>query len=79
MTNIKRILIGSFVLLLVLATLVFVLENQQSVSLLFLGWGAPHLPVSVIALVALLAGMVIGPLIRLLFLRSSQLRRKSLI
>jgi hypothetical protein len=34
------VLLGIFILLLVLAILAFVLENQQSVSLLFLGWRA---------------------------------------
>ncbi|KJH76019.1 MULTISPECIES: lipopolysaccharide assembly protein LapA domain-containing protein [unclassified Pseudomonas] len=61
MRNLKRVVLAVFVLLLVLATLAFVLENQQSVSLLFLGWSGPQLPVSLAMLCALLMGMLIGP------------------
>lgn len=38
MRNLKRILLGVFLLLMVLVVLAFVLENQQSVALLFLGF-----------------------------------------
>ncbi|TEA62421.1 LapA family protein [Pseudomonas sp. CH235] len=76
MTNLKRILLGGFLLLLVLVILAFVLENQQTVSLLFLGWEAPHLPASVVILAALLVGMIIGPLLRLLLGRALRARRK---
>ncbi|MDD2031078.1 LapA family protein [Pseudomonas sp. 39167] len=63
MRNLKRILIALLVLMVILAVLVFVLENQQQVSLLFLGWAGPQLPVSVITVAALLIGMLIGPLL----------------
>ncbi|WP_349654548.1 LapA family protein [Pseudomonas corrugata] len=43
-----------------LTTILFVIENTQPVSLAFAGWSAPQLPVSVLILLALLAGMVIG-------------------
>jgi uncharacterized integral membrane protein len=76
MSNLKRLLFGVFSLLLVLAILVFVLENQQSVSLLFFGWVGPQLPVSVVAVVALLTGMAIGPLISVLVSRAVRVRRK---
>ncbi|ABA75796.1 putative membrane protein [Pseudomonas fluorescens Pf0-1] len=64
MRNFKRAGFVVFFLLLVLMLLAFVLENQQSVSLLFLGWAGPQLPVSLIVVLALLAGMIVGPLIR---------------
>jgi lipopolysaccharide assembly protein A len=79
MTNLKRILFLGFFLLLVLLILAFVLENQQTVSVLFLGWGTPHLPVSVVMLAALLVGMIISPLLRLFFFRNLQMRHKPLI
>ncbi|RON41726.1 lipopolysaccharide assembly protein LapA domain-containing protein [Pseudomonas brassicacearum] len=79
MSNLKRLLLGVFFLLLVLAILVFVLENQQSVSLLFLGGVGPQLPVSVVTLAALLIGMVIGPLIGLFIGRAARARRKPMI
>lgn len=79
MSNLKRLLFGVFSLLLVLAILVFVLENQQSVSLLFLGWVGPQLPVSVVTVVALLIGMVIGPLIVFFISGAARVRRKPVI
>ncbi|MFJ5237458.1 LapA family protein [Pseudomonas neuropathica] len=63
MRNLKRILLGVFILLLILVILAFVLENQQSVSLLFLGLSGPQLPISLIVVLALLVGMLIGPVL----------------
>jgi putative membrane protein len=79
MSNLKRLLFGIFSLLLVLAVLAFVLENQQSVSLLFLGWSGPQLPVSVVTVGALLTGMVMGPLISVCVSRAARVRRKPVI
>ena len=78
MRNLKRMMLAVFVLLLVLATLAFVLENQQSISLLFLGWAGPQLPVSLFLVLALLIGMVIGPLLGWLLGRTSRASRKRL-
>ncbi|MGC6369540.1 LapA family protein [Pseudomonas sp. K2I15] len=61
MRNIRSVLLVIFAVLLILVTLTFVLENQESVSLTFLGWSGPELPVSVFIVAALLIGMVIGP------------------
>ena len=61
MRNFKRVMVVVITLLIVLATVVFVLENQQPVSLVFLGWSAPELSVAVPVILALLIGMVIGP------------------
>jgi uncharacterized integral membrane protein len=79
MRNLKRVLLGVFVLLLVLAILAFILENQQSVSLLFLGWAGPELPVSLVVVAALLVGMLIGPMLAWLLGRSSRAARKRLV
>ncbi|CAI8946303.1 lipopolysaccharide assembly protein A [Pseudomonas sp. IT-347P] len=79
MRNLKRILLGVFLLLMVLIVLAFVLENQQSVSLLFLGFSGPQLPVSLIAVLALLIGMLIGPLLGWFLGRSSRAARKRLV
>ncbi|AZZ77567.1 hypothetical protein CCX46_21230 [Pseudomonas sp. RU47] len=79
MRNLKRILLGVFLLLLVLIVLAFVLENQQSVSLLFLGFSGPQLPVSLVAVLALLIGMLIGPLLGWFLGRSSRAARKRLV
>ena len=48
-------------LALVVATIVFILENQQRVSLVFLGWSSPELYLAIPVIVALLLGMSIGP------------------
>jgi len=79
MRNLKRILLGLLVLLLMLVILAFVLENQQSVSLLFLGWAGPQLPVSLVMVLALLAGMLIGPVLGWFLGRSSRAARKRLV
>jgi len=59
--NFKRLILVVFLLLLALAVLIFVLENQQLVSLVFLGVALPDLPVSVFMLLALLLGLAVGP------------------
>jgi len=79
MRNFKRVLLGVFVLVLVLAVVAFVLENQQSVSLLFLGWAGPQLPVSLVVVLTLLIGMLIGPLFAWLLGRASRVSRKRLV
>jgi uncharacterized integral membrane protein len=79
MRNLKRVLLAVFILLLILVILAFVLENQQSVSLLFLGWAGPQLPVSLMLVIALLIGMVIGPILGWFLGRSSKASRKSLV
>ncbi|WP_130904141.1 LapA family protein [Pseudomonas sp. Sample_22] len=79
MRNLKRVLLAVFILLLVLVILVFVLENQQSVTLLFLGWAGPQLPVSLVIVLALLIGMVIGPVISWILGRVSRASRRRLV
>jgi uncharacterized integral membrane protein len=78
MRNFKRVLLAVVVLLLVLAILVFVLENQQPVTLLFLGWAGPQLPVSVMVVTALLIGMLIGPCVGWFLGRATRVRNKRL-
>ncbi|WP_159811538.1 lipopolysaccharide assembly protein LapA domain-containing protein [Pseudomonas sp. 18058] len=78
MRNVKRMLIGIFVLFLILTILAFVLENQQSISLTFLGWAGPQLPVSLVVIMALLIGMVAGPILGLFLGRLSKVARKRL-
>lgn len=79
MRNLKRILLGVFILLLVLVVLAFVLENQQPISLLFLGLAGPQLPVSLVVVIALLAGMLVGPILGWFLGRSSRAARKRLV
>lgn len=63
MRNFKRLALIVLALLVASAIVVFVLENNRPVALLFLGWSAPQLPVSVFVILALLAGMMLGPLL----------------
>lgn len=63
MRNLKRLLLISVLLMLMLSVLVFVLENQQFVTLSFFGWSASEVPLSVFIILSLLAGMVVGPLL----------------
>jgi uncharacterized integral membrane protein len=63
MRNLKRLSFFVVVLLIVLATVVFVLENQQSVALVFFGWSAPELSVAVPVVLAFLLGMLMGPVL----------------
>lgn len=79
MRNFKRLILGLFILLLVLLILAFVLENQQVVSLMFLGWSGPQLPISVVAVLALLIGIVVGPILGWFLRCSSRTTRKPLV
>ncbi|WP_448652355.1 LapA family protein [Pseudomonas fluorescens] len=74
MRGIKRVLLVLVALLVALAVLAFVLENQQGVALSFLGWTTAQLPVAVFVTLALIAGMLIGPLLGVLVSRKA--RRK---
>jgi uncharacterized integral membrane protein len=72
MRNLKRLIFFVVVLAIVAGTVVFMLENQQRVSLVFFGWAAPQLSVAVPVILALLVGMMIGPVLAWI----SGLRRK---
>lgn len=61
MGNIKRFGLVFALLLFAAIVLVFTLENQLSVSLFFLGWEGPQLPVSIYIVLALLVGAAVGP------------------
>jgi uncharacterized integral membrane protein len=63
MRNLKRLIFFAIALLIAAVIIVFVLENQQTVALVFFGWTAPELPVAVPVLFTLLLGMLIGPLL----------------
>ncbi|AIG05680.1 membrane protein [Pseudomonas fluorescens] len=75
MRGVKRVALVLIVLVVSLAVLAFVLENQQGVALAFLGWSTPPLPVSVFVTLALIVGMLVGPLLSLLVRRKK--RQKS--
>ncbi|KRP43935.1 Protein of unknown function [Pseudomonas libanensis] len=61
MRGVKRVVAVLIAVLAALVVLAFVLENQQSVALTFLGWSTAQMPVAVFVVVALIVGMLIGP------------------
>jgi uncharacterized integral membrane protein len=63
MRGVKRVVLVLAMLIVVLVVLGFVLENQQGVSLSFLGLVAVQMPVSVFVVLALIIGMLLGPLL----------------
>lgn len=77
MRIIKRILLGIVALAVVAVTTVFMLENRQPVALNFMGWSAPEMSVAVPVVLALLLGMLIGPVFALMV--SARKKRSSSI
>lgn len=63
MRSFTRLLQVVVILVVAAVCLLFVLENPQKVALSFLGFTGPEWPVSVVVLLALLAGLAVGPLI----------------
>ena len=66
MHGVKRVVAVLMVLVVALVVLAFVLENQQEVSLSFLGFGTGQMPASVFVVMALVVGMFFGPLLMVL-------------
>jgi uncharacterized integral membrane protein len=58
-----RVIAAVVALALIVSTVVFILENQQRVSLVFLGRSSPELFLAVPIIIALLVGMLIGPVL----------------
>ncbi|GAB7533015.1 lipopolysaccharide assembly protein LapA domain-containing protein [Pseudomonas sp. 3A(2025)] len=75
MRTFKRVFSVAILLLLIAVTAVFVLENRQLVGLTFFGWSAPQLSLAVPVILALLLGMLIGPLLAWF----AGLRKKSVV
>ncbi|NVZ86808.1 LapA family protein [Pseudomonas yamanorum] len=69
MRGVKRVAVVLMVLIVALVVVAFVLENQQGVSLSFLGLATGQLPVSVYMVLALMVGMLLGPLMGVLVRR----------
>lgn len=69
MRRVKRVLSVLLLLGIAIIVLVFVLENQQSIALSFLGWKGPRVASSVFIILALICGMIIGPLLNVFFRR----------
>ncbi len=76
MRGVKRIAFVLFTLLVVLTVFAFVLENQQGITLSFLGWNTAQLPAAVFITLALIIGMLIGPVLGVL-VRPAARRKQS--
>ncbi|WP_371877833.1 lipopolysaccharide assembly protein LapA domain-containing protein [Pseudomonas chlororaphis] len=63
MRRIQRVILLSIVVVALITTLLFSLENQQLVSLAFVGWSTPQWAISVYILGAFLLGLAVGPLL----------------
>lgn len=59
----KRAVLIIILLLVALATLDFMLENQQSVTLQFFEMRSPELPISLYVIISFIAGSLLGILI----------------
>lgn len=62
MQSISRISLVAAVLIVSVFVMIFVLENQQRVTLSFLGWVTASLPISLFFTGALILGMAIAPM-----------------
>ncbi|MES2868406.1 MAG: lipopolysaccharide assembly protein LapA domain-containing protein [Pseudomonadota bacterium] len=76
MRNFKRVVLAVFAIIVLFGIVVFTLENQQSMSLVFLGWRSPELPASLYFVAALLIGMAIGPVMGFVAYRRKAARLK---
>lgn len=76
MRNLTKIIMVAFLLLILVSILVFTIENQNSVSLVFLGGATPPIAISILILSAFLMGMVIAPI--LVFLRRNLLKNSKI-
>jgi putative membrane protein len=61
MRILKRIFLIVVALIVVAVTMVFMLQNRQTVALTVMGWSTPEISVAVLIVLALLLGMLIGP------------------
>ena len=63
MRNFKQLMIVTLLLGFAAVILIFVLENQNPVSLVLLGLPLPSLPIAILVLSALLIGLAVGPIL----------------
>ncbi|AYF51847.1 lipopolysaccharide assembly protein LapA domain-containing protein [Pseudomonas sp. PS01298] len=63
MLGLKRVLFLLFMLMIAVFVILFVLGNQQMVSLMIFGWSAPAVPLAIPMIFSLLLGLAIGPVL----------------
>ncbi|MDF3197204.1 lipopolysaccharide assembly protein LapA domain-containing protein [Pseudomonas sp. 1912-s] len=77
MRGVKRFILILAIFVVVLAILAFVLENQQAVTLSFFGWSSAQWPAAVFVTLALIVGMLIGPIFGALVRYATRRERSS--
>nr|WP_314566456.1 lipopolysaccharide assembly protein LapA domain-containing protein [uncultured Pseudomonas sp.] len=63
MSKVKQLVAVALLILVVAVVVIFTLENDQPVALVFLSWSTPQASVAVYIVLALLLGCCIGPVI----------------
>ncbi|CAK9888108.1 MULTISPECIES: DUF1049 domain-containing protein [Pseudomonas] len=66
MHKLSRLLVVVLLAMLAVVTVTFILENQQEVTLSFISYSLPALPVAALLVAALVAGLSAGPLLVLM-------------
>ncbi|MHC8355025.1 lipopolysaccharide assembly protein LapA domain-containing protein [Pseudomonas sp. LB3P81] len=67
MRRLKHLALLFIALLVILTIVVFMLENQQSVIVTLFGWSSAQVSVSICLVVSLLLGMIVGPILGMVF------------
>ncbi|WP_444756975.1 DUF1049 domain-containing protein [Pseudomonas sp. A014] len=63
MRRLNRLAVVIFLSFLLVVTVLFVLENQETVSLAMFGWSLPDVPVALPVLATFVLGLALGPLL----------------
>ena len=63
MNKVRQFVGIALLILIVAVVVVFTLENDQRVTLVFLTWSTPQAPVAVYIVLALLMGCCLGPIV----------------
>lgn len=63
MSKFKQLIAVALLILVVAAVVIFTLENDQPIALVFLSWSTPQASVALYVVLAFLVGCCIGPVI----------------
>lgn len=63
MSKVKQLIAVALLILVIAVVVIFTLENDQAVALVFLSWSTPRASVAAYIVLALLVGCCIGPVI----------------
>lgn len=77
MLGLKRLLLFFVMLLIAIFVVLFVLENQQMVSLVIFGWSMSAVPLAIPVILALLLGLAVGPILGVYIIMRAKRRLRS--